>query len=126
MNNSVLCSVCDFDYTHIIGTIQVKVNDDYQATEFIVNQEHHISVKTKYEFRSQGNLHLLLRCEDGHFFVKSFDGHKGMVFIDENKLMVELANHLNRVYEKEDKLTLSLNYELLGNIEKYLFTRMID
>lgn len=126
MENKLLCSVCDYDYTHLIGMINVKDNDDYQATDFVVNQKYTISVKTNYQFRSQGNIHLLFRCEDGHFFVKSFDGHKGMVFLDENPLMYDLGNHLNKVYEKEDKLSLSLDYELLGNIEKFFTSKRID
>lgn len=125
MNNVLLCSVCKFDYTHFIGTIQVTDNDEYQACDFIVNQKYPITVKTKYEYRSQGNLHLLFRCEDGHFFIKSFDGHKGNVFIDNNQLMDDLASYLNEVYKEDEKRSLSLDYELLGNIEKFLFSKKI-
>ncbi len=120
MNDYLHCSVCDFDYTHIIGTIQVKDNDNYQTTEFIVNHEYRISAEKKYNFRSQGNIHILLRCEEGHFFIKSFDGHKGNVHIDENPLMDELAYYLNKVYKKQKELTLYFDFELLGNIEKFL------
>ncbi|MDF1510670.1 hypothetical protein PZE06_21275 [Robertmurraya sp. DFI.2.37] len=120
MNQYLLCPVCDYDYSHIIATLQVKDNDDYQTTEVIVNQTYPISVKTEYKYRSQGNMHILFQCEEGHYFIKSFDGHKGNVSIDENPLMDELAEYLNRVYKDQKKLSLSFNYELLGNIEKFL------
>lgn len=117
--NTLHCSVCEFEYTHLIGTIQVKENDSYMATEVIVNHEHRISTNVKYNFRSQGNIHLLFRCENGHFFIKSFDGHKGNVYIDDNPLMDELADYLNKAYKEQTELTLYFNYELLGNIEKF-------
>lgn len=126
MSRNVHCPVCDYEYTHILGTIQVKDNDDYQTTELIINQVHSIPAKVKYKFRSQGNFHMLFRCEDGHFFIKSFDGHKGIVVVDDNPLMEELAEYLNKVYENQKKLTLSIDYELLGNIDKFLKSKQID
>lgn len=120
MGNYVLCSVCDHDYTHIMGTIQVKDDDQYQTTEFIINQEYRIPAQVKYKFRSQGNIHIIFRCESGHFFIKSFDGHKGNVHIDSNPLMEELADYLNKTYKKQKESSLSFDFELLGNIEKFI------
>lgn len=125
MNNILCCSVCNYDYTHLIGTIEVVDNDENQAVNFIINQQYQISIKTKYQFRSQGNIHLLFRCEDGHFFIKSFDGHKGNVFIDNNNLLDGLVIYLNNVYKDEEN-SFSFNYELLANIEKYLKTKKIN
>ena len=119
MDQYVHCSVCDYDYSQIIATLQVKDNDDYQTTEVIVNQRYPIAVKTEYKYRSQGNLHILFQCEEGHYFIKSFDGHKGNVSIDDNPLMAELADYLNKVYKDQEEFSLSFNYELLGNIEKF-------
>lgn len=115
----VLCKVCEFDYAHIIGTMNVKDNDRYQATEVIVNNEYSISTNARHEYRSQGNVHILFGCEEGHFFIKSFDGHKGNMFEDENPLMDGLAEYLNDKYKDEEYLTLTLDFELLGNIENY-------
>lgn len=126
MNNILYCSVCDHDYAHLIGTIEVIDNDENQAVEFMINRKYSIAIKTKYEYRSQGNIHLLFRCEEGHFFIKSFDGHKGNVFMDENTLMDELTSYLNGVYQNEKDLFFKLNYDLLGNIEKFLKTQKID
>lgn len=122
----MLCSVCGFDYTHLIGTIEVIDNDEYQAVEFIINNKYPISTKFKYGYRSQGNIHLLFRCEDGHFFIKSFDGHKGNVFMDDNILMDELASFLNDLYKNDEERFLSFNYGLLANIEKFLKAKKID
>lgn len=126
MNNILHCSVCNHDYAHLIGTIEVIDNDEMQAIEFIINNKYSIKIKTKYEYRSQDNIHLLFRCEDGHFFIKSFDGHKGNIFMDENALMDELTSYLNGVYQNEKDLFFTFNYELLGNIEKFLKTQKVD
>jgi len=128
MGNIMHCSVCDFDYIHLIGTIKVIDNDYYQAVEFIINNKYPISTKVKYDYRSQGNIHLLFRCENGHFFIKSFDGHKGNVYTDDNALMDELSSYLNNVYEddSDEERFLSFNYNLLANIEKFLETKKID
>lgn len=122
----MLCSVCDFDYTHLIGTIEVIDNDEYQAVEFIINNKYPISTNVKYGYRSQGNIHLLFRCEDGHFFIKSFDGHKGHVFMDDNSLMDDLSSYLNDIYGNDEELFFSFDYGLLANIEKFLKTRKVD
>lgn len=123
MENLLLCSVCENDYTHILGTIEAKDDDRGKTVELIVNHQHSIPVQVPYSYRTQGNLHILFRCEDGHFFFKSFDGHKGNVFVDDNKLMDDLAKNLNAVYNTPDKGSHSFDYELLGNIEKYLKSR---
>lgn len=123
MENVLHCPVCDFDYSHIIGTIQVKDNDNYQSTEFIINHTFPISAKVHYEYRSQGNIHILFICESGHYFIKSFDGHKGNIFVDENPLMNELTDFLNNVYKDRDEWNDSLDYELLANIEKFLILK---
>jgi hypothetical protein len=113
------CPICDFDYSHIIATLQVTDDDNNQTTEVVVNHTYPIKVKTDYRYRSQGNIHILFQCEDGHFFIKSFDGHKGNVYIDTNPLMAELTDHLNKVYNDQEELSLSFDFEILGNIEKF-------
>lgn len=123
MKNTMLCPVCDSNYTHILGTLEVKDNDEKQTTAVLVNHQHSIPVQVPYNYRSQGNLHILFRCESGHFFMKSFDGHKGNVFIDDNSLMDELVKYLNRFYSDDEGSSLSFDYELLGNIEKFLKSR---
>lgn len=120
MKKMLTCPTCESDYAHLIGTLQVTDNDERQTTEVVVNHQHSIPVQVHYEYRSQGNLHILFRCESGHFFIKSFDGHKGNVFVDENPLMDELVNHLNHAYKDDNGSSLSFDYELLGNIEKFL------
>ncbi|MET3507046.1 hypothetical protein [Halalkalibacter oceani] len=118
MNNKLICPVCDFDHMHILGFIEVRDDDDYQTKEVIVNNQYRIPVKTRYNYRSQGNIHLLFICEDGHFSIKSFDGHKGVVVIDENILMDNLSSYLNGVY-RENQASWAFNFELLGHIENF-------
>lgn len=120
MENVLHCPICDFDYSHLIATIQVKDDDNYQTTEIIVNHTFPISAKVHYEYRSQSNIHILFMCEDGHYFIKSFDGHKGNVFVDENPLMNELSAFLNNIYKDREEWKDIVDYELLSNIEKFL------
>lgn len=115
----VSCQICNFEYSHIVGTIQVVDNDSYKATKVIINNEYSILTKVPYEYRSQGNIHILFRCEEGHFFIISFDGHKGMVFFNDNRLMDELVEYLNQKYNNQHEFSLSLDSEILGNIENF-------
>ncbi len=125
MKDTLNCSVCNFDYSHLITTIEVNDNDEYETTEFVINSQHRIPAKIDYLFRTQGNIHLLFRCEEGHFFIKSFDGHKGNVFIDENPLMDDLVAYLNVLNKEPQNLTSSwnLSFGLLGQIETFLKTQ---
>lgn len=118
MENVLLCPTCEYDYNHLICTLNFVDNDEYKTTKVIINNKHEIALAARYDYRSQGNIHLLFVCESGHYHSKSFDGHKGNIFVDKNNLMVELVNHLND-REQEDEYSLSLNYQLLGKLEKY-------
>ncbi|OEH53935.1 hypothetical protein AQ616_15795 [Oceanobacillus sp. E9] len=120
--NFLECPICNFEYSHLIATLSVIDNDQYETSEILVNNEYRIVSKNEYKFRSQGNLHILFRCEDGHFFIKSFDGHKGIVYVDDNPLMENLTKFLNESYSNRDEITYDFNYELLGNIEIFFKT----
>lgn len=120
MDKFVECHVCNFEYSHILGTIHVEDDDDYHIKKLIIDSKYTILTNIKYEYRSQGNIHILFRCEDGHFFIKSFDGHKGIVNYDDNKFMEQLAEYLNQTYDDQTEFSFDLNFELIGNIEKYL------
>lgn len=116
------CGVCGFDYTHLVATIEAYDNDNYELTELVVNRQYTIVCRSKkrYNFRSQGNVHLLYRCEDGHFSIISFDGHKGVVLVDQNPLMNDLARFLNektKEQRKKQQLSFEMDYTLLGYIE---------
>lgn len=119
MEKYLHCPICDFEYANIIATLEVSDDDHYQTKEVVVNHTYPIRVKTEYSYRSQGNIHILFQCEDGHFFIKSFDGHKGIVNIDSNLLMDELTEHLNIVYKDKKDISLGFDFVLLGNIEKF-------
>lgn len=124
MEEMLHCTVCGFEYNHLIGTIEVKTDDDSKkAEEFIIAGKHSIKAKLPYEHRSQGNIHLLFQCESGHFFIKSFDGHKGNVHLDANTLMTELSSYLTKAYEDNQWIHSDFNYELIGNIEKFLLQK---
>lgn len=121
-NDTILvCPKCESEYTNLIATFNVKDDDHYETSEFIVNGKYHIPVRLKYNFRSQGNIHILFSCaEHGHYFIKSFDGHKGNIYLDKNQLMDELAIYLNEVsnYTKNN-----FDFEILGLIEKFLLIK---
>lgn len=118
MENMLLCPHCGYECNHLLTTLVFEDDDYGNATSATINSEHKISIKEKYRFRSQGNIHLLFSCESGHFYFKSFDGHKGNVFIDGNELTEQLADYLNK-NSNPDRLTLGFDYTLLGKIEKF-------
>lgn len=97
-------------YDDFYNLIAVRVSGKYDIR---------LSKKMRYDFRSQGNIHLLFICEHGHYFHKSFDGHKGNVFVDENTIMDELCNFLNNKRIDEEDIYWGLNYKLLAHIEEF-------
>ncbi|QOY37624.1 hypothetical protein AWH56_008600 [Anaerobacillus isosaccharinicus] len=119
MRENIFCPICDYDYTHILGTIQF-ITDEYWVSEVLVNQKYSIPVKFEYNFRSQGNIHILFRCERGHYFVVSFDGYKGIVFVNENTLVNELLGYLNETADDKFGFKFSIDFNLVGRIETFL------
>lgn len=128
-NEGCLICKCGSECTHLIGIIEVETNDDYETTGLIIDKKYSIEGRMKYKYRSQGNIHLLFRCEEGmHHTIKSFDGHKGTVYIDDNELMTELSKYLDEVYSDESHSqvlnhSFSMDFQLLGNIEKFVSSR---
>jgi hypothetical protein len=95
------------------------------CTKLVINGKHTIDCqnKKKYSYRSQGNIHLLYRCEEGHFSIISFDGHKGVVLFDRNTLMNDLTMFLNeKTKDDRDKKQFDfvMSYAILGYIEDFL------
>ena len=123
--NHITCSLCENEYTYLLTSIVVKDNDHYEVTEIIVDNKYSIKVRTDYPFRSQGSIHLLFACGSGHYFIQSYDGHKGNVYLNENALMDDLELFVNLQFEGQNVST-HFNYELLGYIEKYFKTNQID
>lgn len=120
----LLCSVCEQNYNHLIGTIQVIDDDSYNATKLIVSlkgKTYEIDANIQYEFRTQGNLSLLFLCESSHYHIFSFDGHKGTVFVNSNKLMDKISSALNKKIETSSNpngyINHLTNYEVIAAIE---------
>lgn len=93
------CPVCDYDYTHLEKLITFE-DDDYNhlvSYSLCDGKKNRINRKINYPYRSQGNVQLLFWCEDHHYFYKGFDGHKGNVSVDQNPIMVQLCNFLNKI-----------------------------
>lgn len=125
MDHRVNCAICNQEYTNIIGTLIVDCNDNYEVTQLVLNGVHHIPANVKYDFRSQGNIHILFICKgNGHFFIKSYDGHKGTTYIDSNSLMNSLALYLTSAYKKKDCLP-EVDTELINHIQNFLASRAI-
>lgn len=109
---------CGDDYFHLMARLEFKDNDNYQVTSVKVDGEHKITFSSpiKYPYRSQGNLHLLFAGECGHFAAKSFDGHKGYIFLDQNPLMYELCRYLDcSIGEFQSKV----DYRVLAAMERF-------
>jgi len=118
-DNLLKCSVCEDDYTHLVTTLKFEDDDHYKTTKVTVNSQYEIPCAVEYRFRSQGNIHLVFICEEGHYFIKSFDGHKGNVLVDENPLIDDLSRYLNE-NNNQDEMRLNFDFKLLGQIESFL------
>lgn len=116
------CKHCGGNYVHFLGSFTVDDDNHYKTSEVELNGKYVFTVKARYDYRSQGNIHLLFICENGDYFIKSFDGHKGNVHIDQNSLMEELEEHLNE--QSSDSYSFHVDNELLQNIKEY-FSKFI-
>lgn len=121
MEKTLKCGVCDFEYTHLVTTIKFYDDDNYNLISVKVDDQYEIKVEKdmKYSYRSQNSISLLFTCEDGHYFYKSFDGHKGNIFIDKNEVMYELCLFLNEKNRESKTLLPDVNYNLLAQIEEF-------
>lgn len=124
------CGVCGYDHMHLIGIIEAYDNDSYELTKLVINKEHIIKPdkKIRYEYRSQGNVHLLYRCEEGHFSITSFDGHKGIVVVNQNPLMDALTGFLNektKEQREEGHLGFQMDFTILSYIEQFLSSDIV-
>lgn len=79
---------------HLMYTITFFDDDSYQTNQVEINGIRYSYIH-KYEYRSQGNIHLLFLSEDGCWFSLSFDGHKGNVYYCRNEIVAALVDKLN-------------------------------
>jgi hypothetical protein len=104
------CSKCKDEFTQLetVITFHLDMEDEYKTKSVRIG-EFHLPLEIKYSFRSLSNIHLVYRCNHGMgcFFILSFDGHKGSVYVNENELINELSNYLN----ERQKLIESINLE---------------
>lgn len=121
MENILKCNVCGFDYSHLVACIDFVDDDCYRLKSVIVNNQYVIDnfKEIKYQYRSQNSIHLLFICEEGHFFHKSFDGHKGNIYVDNNTIMDELCRFLNDDRNENENYNMSFSFEILGKIESF-------
>ena len=111
-NNYLLCTVCGYDYTHFLTSINLIGDDDYNLLRVSFDGIDIDLSKNKlgYPYRSQGNINLIFFCEDQHYFYKSFDGHKGSIHLDDNPIMDQLCTYLNSEAKKK-KLEFNAFYD---------------
>lgn len=121
MDNILSCK-CGNENLHLVAHLEFTDNDNYQATCVLINGKYPIQFfpEIKYQYRSQGNIHLLFQGECGHYNSKSFDGHKGNMILDENNLLDELCTYLDR---QINEIYLEFNFKLLGEIEQFFMQR---
>lgn len=100
MNQYTSCPQCVSEYAQQQGMLIFEVNDSYQAksVKYLNNAGDVVftlPVKFKYDYRSQSNIHILFQCEaTDHYFTKSFDGHKGNIYNDDNHAVRHLCEYL--------------------------------
>ncbi|KGA83696.1 hypothetical protein KQ41_06555 [Lysinibacillus fusiformis] len=119
-DSELICTVCNSEYNRLIAIIKVAANDNYETTRFDIDideERFKLNVGVRYNFRSQGNVHLLYSCDSGHYHFISFDGHKGRVFANRNELFSNMASHLNKVDSDFEHLN---RFHLIGEIEAFL------
>jgi hypothetical protein len=123
MNNLVSCPTCEYEYNHFLASITVEVpEDDYNAAAISVNinnENYRIRLKSKYPYRSQGNIHLLFYCEQDHYHFISYDGHKGHIFVNENSLIDDLSTYINSYSDDSKSIYGFGKYKLLSIIEEF-------
>ncbi|MEB2301588.1 hypothetical protein LAV72_18455 [Lysinibacillus xylanilyticus] len=120
-DSELLCTVCNSEYNRLRAIIKVSDNDNYEATRFDIDingENFKLEVVVPYNFRSQGNVHLLYICSSGHYHFVSFDGHKGRVFANRNELFNNIAAHLNKGLNPDNDS--EYEHHLIGKIEAYL------
>ena len=84
--------------THIVTTFEMSDDDLYQATKIRFMSGKEATVKVKYPFRSQGNVHIVTTNEiNNRYRIYSFDGHKGSMYINENETIEKLEKELNKL-----------------------------
>lgn len=86
------------DYHHLVTTIVFTDDDNYKMVTMKVG-DHVFNVSglgIGYNYRSQDNIHLLFVSECCRkYHMKSFDGHKGVMFMDENPFVHGLVRFIN-------------------------------
>lgn len=120
------CPYCPgSDYHHLVTTITFTDDDSYKMVTVKVG-DHVFDVsglEIRYDYRSQGNIHLLFVSECcGKYHMKSFDGHKGNVFMDENSFvygLVRFINHKSLKIKNRGEWTLT-DLQLLTAIEDFI------
>lgn len=112
---------------HLYYNITFTVPGDwYDTTKVKINDTEYDFV-AKYDFRSQGNAHLIFWSESDYWFAMSFDGHKGDMVVNRNSIIDFLVYTLNErarlndakeylpTPSVEDIYNILKNYEQLNN-----------
>lgn len=81
---------------HIYALLTFEDADYGNALSVAVNGDKY-ELNVKYKYRSQGNIHIIFKSEDGYYTFLSLDGHKGDVFINDNPLISKLVCVLNSI-----------------------------
>lgn len=119
--NRLHCPICGFGYLHILGTIQLKA--DKQTGEALFKlEENTLQFSSGHLTLPDENRHILFKCEQGDYFIKSFDGKDNKVYVDENHLMDELTLYLNNIYKDIFSSSYEVDEALLKHIQTFLDT----
>ena len=98
-------------------TLRLDDDDYYHATAVSINGTRY-TLQIPYEFRSQGNVHLIFLSEDSVWFCLSFDGHKGDMFVNSNSIMKYVIKILNANEKSNQKWGNDISKDILYDIIK--------
>ena len=102
MRKTLTCPYCKDDHTHFLATIRIRTDYEEVAKSLKINDRYSIDLDFPYQFRSRENIHLLFRCENNHYFIESYDDHKGQIFINQNDMIEDLERNLNAYTQSKD------------------------
>ena len=106
-----------FTNFHLQYTVTFDDDDYYHATAVSINGTRY-TLQIPYEFRSQGNVHLIFLSEDSVWFCLSFDGHKGDMFVISNSIMKYVFKILNANEKSNQKWGNDISKDILYDIIK--------
>ena len=115
------CGEKEYGNLHLEYLIQFKTEGN-QITKVYINQKE-FDLEQKYDYMSQGNIHVIFYSEDCKWVSLNLDGHKGDMYVRGNSIINFLVLMLNEELRKSKEYNYEKNEEkvcsYLLDYEKY-------